>query len=107
MPKKSRKLPQEKRKYRFPVDLHLKQAVGALTLHTGVGTYMYCQSAIKKANPARVGEHPSPVSNGDRCKYRDSFWKCNKKGGSFFRFRQFKNIIAYLSIMDVIFPFSK
>ena len=26
------------KKFRFPVDLHLKQAVGALTLHTGVGT---------------------------------------------------------------------
>lgn len=26
----------QKRKFRFPVDLHLKQAVGALTLHTGV-----------------------------------------------------------------------
>ena len=26
------------KKYRFPVDLHQKQAVGALTLHTGVGT---------------------------------------------------------------------
>ena len=24
------------KKFRFPVDLHLKQAVGALTLHTGV-----------------------------------------------------------------------
>ena len=23
------------KKFRFPVDLHLKQAVGALTLHTG------------------------------------------------------------------------
>ena len=28
----------EKRKFRFPVDLHLDKAVGALTLHTGVGT---------------------------------------------------------------------
>ena len=34
----------------------------------------------KKANPARVGEHPSPVSNGRRCKYRDSFWKCKGNG---------------------------
>ena len=37
MPKKSRNLPQ-KRKYRFPVALHLKQAVQSLQLHTGVGT---------------------------------------------------------------------
>ncbi len=28
------------KKFRFPVDLHLKQAVGALTLHTGVGTIL-------------------------------------------------------------------
>lgn len=27
-----------KKRPRFPVDFHLKQAVGALTLHTGVGT---------------------------------------------------------------------
>lgn len=27
-----------KKRPRFPVALHLKQAVGALTLHTGVGT---------------------------------------------------------------------
>ena len=26
---------------RFPVDFHLKQAVGALTLHTGVGAVLY------------------------------------------------------------------
>ena len=26
------------KKFRFPVDLHLKQAVGALTLHTGETT---------------------------------------------------------------------
>lgn len=26
----------QKRKFRFPVDFHLMQAVGALTLHTGV-----------------------------------------------------------------------
>ena len=27
------------KKFRFPVDLHLKQAVGALTLHTGRNLY--------------------------------------------------------------------
>mgnify|MGYP006913005360 CR=1 FL=1 len=29
-----------KRKFRFPVALHLDKAVGALTLHTGVGTVL-------------------------------------------------------------------
>lgn len=28
----------ETKKFRFPVAFHLVQAVGALTLHTGVGT---------------------------------------------------------------------
>lgn len=28
----------KQRKFRFPVALHLDKAVGALTLHTGVGT---------------------------------------------------------------------
>ena len=28
-------------RFRFPVALHLIQAVGALTLHTGVGTISY------------------------------------------------------------------
>lgn len=28
----------KQKRFRFPVDLHLVQAVGALTLHTGVGT---------------------------------------------------------------------
>ncbi|ADV44397.1 hypothetical protein Bache_2431 [Bacteroides helcogenes P 36-108] len=28
----------QKRKFRFPVAFHLDKAVGALTLHTGVGT---------------------------------------------------------------------
>lgn len=28
------------KKFRFPVDLHLKQAVGALTLHTGGRNYI-------------------------------------------------------------------
>lgn len=36
--KKIRKTCFKKRKFRFPVDFHLMQAVGALTLHTGVGT---------------------------------------------------------------------
>ncbi|MEY8528075.1 hypothetical protein HUV13_15405 [Bacteroides ovatus] len=36
------------KKFRFPVDLHLKQAVGALTLHTGVGTISWAMD-IKNA----------------------------------------------------------
>ena len=39
----------KKRKFRFPVDFHLIQAVGALTLHTGVGTICYT-IGIKNAN---------------------------------------------------------
>ena len=35
---KNKKNMLQKRKFRFPVDFHLMQAVGALTLHTGVGT---------------------------------------------------------------------
>lgn len=44
----------KKRKFRFPVDFHLIQAVGALTLHTGVGTICYT-IGIKNANGI-VGE---------------------------------------------------
>ena len=43
-----------KRKFRFPVAFHLIQAVGALTLHTGVGTICYTMG-IKNANGI-VGE---------------------------------------------------
>lgn len=44
----------KKRKFRFPVAFHLIQAVGALTLHTGVGTICYTMG-IKNANGI-VGE---------------------------------------------------
>ena len=43
------------KKYRFPVDLHLKQAAGALTLRTGVGTICNAKGmAIKKANRQKL-----------------------------------------------------
>ena len=44
----------KKKKFRFPVAFHLIQAVGALTLHTGVGTICYT-IGIKNANGI-VGE---------------------------------------------------
>lgn len=44
---------------------------GRINAPHGGRYYMCCQElTIKKANPARVGEHPSPVSNGERCKYK-------------------------------------
>ncbi len=45
----------KQRKFRFPVDLHLKQAVGALTLHTGVGT-IWITDGHKKCQRQSVGE---------------------------------------------------
>ena len=43
----------EQKKFRFPVDLHLKQAVGALTLHTGVGT-IYEANGHKKCQRLKL-----------------------------------------------------
>lgn len=57
---------------------------GRINAPHGGRYYMCCQKAIKKANPARVGEHPSPVSNVEHCKGRDNLWNSNKKGGKFF-----------------------
>lgn len=48
-------------RFRFPVALHLKQAVGALTLHTGVGTKsLYSQSYGHKKCPQQsyLASHP-------------------------------------------------
>ena len=50
------------KKVPLPVALHLKQAVGALTLHTGRNLYNYQPIGIKNAN-SKVGELSSPVSN--------------------------------------------
>ncbi|RHB24493.1 hypothetical protein [Bacteroides stercoris] len=56
----------KQKKFRFPVALHLEQAVGALTLHTGVGTYMLtighkkCQRQSWRISP--------PVQNEVQCK---------------------------------------
>ena len=36
------------KKFRFPVAVHLDKAVGALTLHTGVGTYIISADRHKK-----------------------------------------------------------
>ena len=36
------------KKFRFPVAVHLDKAVGALTLHTGVGTYIISTDRHKK-----------------------------------------------------------
>ena len=53
------------KKFRFPVDLHLKQAVGALTLHTGrnyklTDGHKKCQRLCWRTS--------SPVSNVVHCK---------------------------------------
>jgi hypothetical protein len=48
-------------RFRFPVALHLIQAVGALTLHTGVGTIsLYSQSYGHKKCPQQclLASHP-------------------------------------------------
>lgn len=72
----------ETKRFRFPVDLHLVQAVGALTLHTGVGTlWVYKQCYGHKKCPQQIfGEPSSPTQNGDRYKYEDLFWN-NKNYG--------------------------
>ena len=57
---------------------------GRINAPHGGRYYRYCGTAIKKANPARVGEHPSPVSNVTHCKGRDCFWKSKGKGRDFF-----------------------
>jgi hypothetical protein len=65
MTKRNKKVP-------LPVDFHLKQAVGALTLHTG-RNYMICYR--HKKCPQQKWRAYSPVSNGSRYKDGDSFWK--------------------------------
>ena len=57
----------EQKEFRFPVAFHLIQAVGALTLHTGVGTHI--ESHRHKKCPQQIWRASSPVSNGMRCKY--------------------------------------
>ena len=60
-----------KKRFRFPVALHLKQAVGALTLHTGVGTlWVYSQSYGHKKCPQQsyLASLRAPVSNVVHCK---------------------------------------
>ncbi len=44
----------KQRGFRFPVVVHLQEAVGALTLHTGVGTQIYYMTGHKKC--PRTGE---------------------------------------------------
>lgn len=49
----------KQKRFRFPVDFHLKQAVGALTLHTGVGTlWVYSKAMdIKNARSKVLASH--------------------------------------------------
>ena len=57
------------KRFRSPLYSTLKQAVGALTLHTGRN--QYCKTtpaAIKKADGLVLAATLSPVSNGVRCK---------------------------------------
>lgn len=61
-----------KKKYRFPVEFHLKQAVGALTLHTGVGTMANAQG-IKNARGSIFGELRRLFQNGTHCKDEQYF----------------------------------
>ena len=56
----------KQRKFRFPVALHLDKAVGALTLHTGVGTIEY-HWALKNAN-GKSWRTVSPCQNEEHCK---------------------------------------
>lgn len=55
------------KKFRFPVAVHLDKAVGALTLHTGVRTYIISADRHKKCQRL-CWRTSSPVSNGSRCK---------------------------------------
>ena len=58
---------------------------GRINAPHGGRYYMQCQRYDhKKGQPAKVGEHPSPVSNVEHCKGRDNLWNSNKKGGKFF-----------------------
>ena len=82
MSKKSRELA---KKTKVPLSRCSSPDVGSGRINAPHGGryYMCCQKAIKKANPARVGEHPSPTSNEEHRKYRDCFWKGNKKAELF------------------------
>lgn len=68
-------------RFRFPVALHLIQAVGALTLHTGVGTISYIARAMDIKMPAAklFGEPSSPVSNVTHCKCMFCFGMAKEK----------------------------
>ena len=67
----------EQKKFRFPAAEHLEKAVGALTLHTGVGTYIISADRHKKCQ-RQSWRTSSPVSNGSRCKDGGFFW--NEQG---------------------------
>ncbi|RHI73318.1 hypothetical protein DW157_10060 [Bacteroides eggerthii] len=68
------------KKVPLPVDFHLEQAVGALTLHTG-RNYMIIHGH-KKCQRLCWRYYP-PVQNGSHCKYGDNIWKCKKKAEFF------------------------
>ena len=55
------------KKFRFPVAVHLDKAVGALTLHTGVGTYIISADRHKKCQ-RQSWRTSSPSQNVQHCK---------------------------------------
>ena len=62
----------ETKKFRFPVAVHLDKAVGALTLHTGVGTYIISADRHKKCQ-RQSWRTSSPCQNVQHCKDGGSF----------------------------------
>ncbi len=60
------------KKFRFPVAVHLDKAVGALTLHTGVGTYIISADRHKKCQ-RQSWRTSSPCQNVQHCKDGGSF----------------------------------
>lgn len=60
------------KKVPLPVAYHLRQAVGALTLHTG-RNYIFSAGQKKGQTGKRLANDSSPVSIGKHCKYGDFF----------------------------------
>ena len=76
------------KKFRFPVAVHLDKAVGALTLHTGVGTYIISADRHKKCQ-RQSWRTSSPCQNVQHCKDGGSFREKQEIGRKKKRFATF------------------
>lgn len=70
------------KKVPLPAAVHLKQAVGALTLHTGRNYMLYYEH---KKCPQQIWRAFSPVSNVQQCKDGDNNCNCQKSAGESYR----------------------